>query len=44
MADAKDYLELWRERYSFPSYIGDNFRLSEDGTIVLDNENAVIAA
>lgn len=38
MADAKDYLELWRERYSFPSYIGDNFRLSEDGTIVLDNE------
>ena len=38
MANAKDYLELWRERYSFPSYIGDNFRLSEDGTIVLDNE------
>lgn len=38
MADAKDYLELWRERYSFPNYISDNFRLSEDGTIVLDNE------
>lgn len=44
MADAKDYLELWRERYSFPNYISDNFRLSEDGTIVLDNEEEWSAA
>ena len=44
MADAKDYLELWRERYSFPSYISNNFRLSEDGTIVSDNEEKWSAA
>lgn len=34
MADAKDYLELWRERYSFPNYITGNDYLTENGNAV----------
>ena len=34
MADAKDYLELWRERYSFPNYITGHDYLTENGNAV----------
>lgn len=38
MADAKDYLEEWRDRYSFPNYITDNPHLTDDGSLMLDND------
>ena len=37
MAD-KDYLEEWRDLYSYPNYITDNQYLTEDGKASLDNE------
>lgn len=38
MAD-KDYLEEWRDLYSYPNYITDNQYLTEDGKASLDNES-----
>ena len=38
MAD-KDYLEEWRDLYSYPNYITDNQYFTEDGKASLDNEN-----
>lgn len=35
----RDYLEQWRDLYSYPNYITDNQYLTESGKASLDNEN-----
>ena len=44
MANAKDYLELWRERYSFPNYITGHEYLTESGSAVSDTDKSWDAA
>ena len=44
MANAKDYLELWRERYSFPNYITGHEYLTENGNAVSNTDTSWSAA
>ena len=44
MADAKDYLELWRQRYSFPNYITGHEYLTENGNSVSNTDTGWGAA
>lgn len=44
MANATDYLELWRRRYSFPNYITGHEYLTESGNAVSDTNESWSAA
>lgn len=44
MANATDYLELWRRRYSFPNYITGHEYLTESGSAVSDTDKSWDAA
>ena len=44
MANATDYLELWRRRYSFPNYITGHEYLTESGSAVSDTNESWSAA
>ena len=44
MADVKDYLEQWRELYSYPNYLTKNQYLTDNGSKVLDNNESWSAA
>ncbi|MGN1362284.1 MAG: hypothetical protein ACI4VU_00990 [Methanobrevibacter sp.] len=44
MANATDYLELWRRRYSFPNYITGHEYLTESGSAVSDTDKSWSAA
>lgn len=44
MANATDYLELWRRRYSFPNYITGHEYLTENGSAVSDTDKSWDAA
>lgn len=39
MASAKDYLEMWRQLYSFPNHITGNMYLTPDGSQCLNKES-----